>query len=82
MPLVINSLRADTHKYTHIHTQTRILTFADKAILRNQACAGLWPVCAWFNKQKLCIFAVKIIILIGAEKHRNKYIAMDQNVWR
>ena len=38
-PLVINSLRADTHTHTHKHT--RISTFADKAILRNKAlCAG------------------------------------------
>ena len=39
-PLVINSLRGG---------HTHILKFTDKAILRNQAHAGLWPAHAWFN---------------------------------
>ena len=33
--------RGYTHKHTDIRTET---------ILRNQARAGLWPACAWFNK--------------------------------
>ena len=44
MPLVINSLGGG---HTHINTHTDIRT---ETILRNQAHAGLWPACAWFNK--------------------------------
>ena len=43
MPLVINSLgggHTDTNTHTDVRTET---------ILRNQACAGLWPARAWFN---------------------------------
>ena len=45
MPIVINSLGGGC-----THTRTRIPTFADKAILRNQACTGLWPARTWFKK--------------------------------
>ena len=42
MPLVINSFRgADTH--------THILTIHVGSILRNQACADLWPASTWFK---------------------------------
>ena len=47
MPLVINSLggrQTDRHKHTHTYTYRHSQT---EAILRNQACAGLY---AWFNK--------------------------------
>ena len=41
-PLVINSLGRG-------HTRTRIPTIHTGSILRNQACAGLWPARAWFK---------------------------------
>ena len=44
MPLVINSLGRG-----HTHTHTRIQTIRTGSILRNQACAGLRPVRAWFD---------------------------------
>ena len=43
-PLVINSLGGG-----HTHTCVSIPTFVDKAILRNQARAGLWPARVWFK---------------------------------
>ena len=43
-PLVINSLRADTHKHTCTYTDIRTET-----ILKNQVHAGLRPACAWFK---------------------------------
>ena len=46
MPLVINSLGVDTHTHTQAYQRSRT-----EAIIRNQACAGLWPACAWFNNQ-------------------------------
>ena len=51
-PLVINSLGGG-HRHTHIqtrtHTHIHIQMIHTKAILRNQARAGLWPARAWFN---------------------------------
>ena len=54
-PLVIHSLggghtHTHIHTHTHTHTHTRILTSRTKAILRNQARAGLRPARAWFKK--------------------------------
>ena len=43
MPLVINSLGADTQTHTYRLLRT-------EAIQRNQVRAGLWLACAWFNK--------------------------------
>ena len=43
-PVVINSLGGgDTHQHTCMPT------FTDKAVLSNQACTGVQPVCAWFK---------------------------------
>ena len=58
MLLVINSLGGrNTHAYTRTHAQTHtqicIPTLLDKAILRNQAHASLWPVRTWL---KACRF--------------------------
>ena len=38
--------------YTHTHAYTRAL----KVILRNQACAGLWLVRAWFKNYTVLDF--------------------------
>ena len=53
MPLVINSLGADTH--THMHT-CRCAQI--KAISRNQVRTGLWLAHAWFknNCMRCCAF--------------------------
>ena len=50
MPLVINSLGCgDTHTHARIHT------IRTGSILRNQACAGLWPARAWFKNHLLYV---------------------------
>ena len=46
MPLVINSLGADTQTYTHTYTHIEVCT---EKIVRNQAFVGLRPVRAWFK---------------------------------
>ena len=38
------------HKHSHTHQHTHIPTLNTKAISRNQACANLQPVSAWFEK--------------------------------
>ena len=44
MPLVFNSLGADTQTHTYTHTDVHI-----KEILRNQARTSLWSAHAWFK---------------------------------
>ena len=34
-------------QHTHTHARTHTHTSWTKIILRNQPCAGVWPVCAW-----------------------------------
>ena len=63
MPLVINSLGADTHththtsKYTHTHTYSHILTICIGSILRNQSLAR-------FNKYAYANFEIVKVLLI------------------
>ena len=64
MSLVILTLGVRTHIYvrmhacTQLHTQTHTPTSRTKGIVKSQACTGLWPAHAWFNK---CMTLIKLL---------------------
>ena len=59
-PIVIKTLRVDTHTHTHMHTDVRIET-----ILRIQVHTGLWLVWAWFKKTHVDILPNKPVYYIN-----------------
>ena len=56
-----------THARTHARTHTHTHTFVNKAILRNQVRASLWPAHAWFKNYEF----KKGITAKGKELNKN-----------